>query len=236
MVAKSYQSMKQVSAPFNENGKMYVIVQKDNGTTKKVRWYNENEYAKMYAADPVQPTDGTNYRRLLGFGYAGYITIFRGYSNDLEWWFDHSVARYHCIFGWYVVSDDAVPIDLPNAVQPVRLDWDRVGDGVRLRGADEVRAAVNAVLYGESKSQYQGSVGDRFDLTITVINSQVSETKYGNLTTHTFEDSEGNQYLWITGAKNWEKGAVKTIRASIKEHKIINNIQTTILTRCVETK
>ena len=40
MVAKSFQSMKQMGEPFVEKGKMYVNVQNEKtGTIRKVRWY-----------------------------------------------------------------------------------------------------------------------------------------------------------------------------------------------------
>lgn len=235
MVAKTYQSWKQISPPFEEKGRMYILVQKPGtGASKKVRWYSDAEYSKMYAADPVEPTGNTNHRKILGFGDAGYITIFRGYTDDLEWWFDRSVARFHRIWGWYIVSDDIVPIDLPATVEPVRLDWTLVGTGVSLINEEGVRAAVNNLLYGVSNSAYQGQVGDRLDLTLTVIASKKAETKYGHVTEHIFEDSEGNHYLWNTSAKSWNVGDVKTLRGSVKEHKIINNIQTTVLTRCNE--
>ena len=49
MVAKSFQNMKQLGEPFNEKGKMYVNVKNEkSGTVRKVRWYTESEYAKMY--------------------------------------------------------------------------------------------------------------------------------------------------------------------------------------------
>ncbi len=234
MVAKSYQSMKQVTAPFNENGKMYVIVQKDNGTTKKVRWYNESEYAKMYAADPVQPTDGTNYRRLLGFGDAGYITIFRGDQEKWEYWFNRSIARYCVHWGWYIVSTDPIPVDLPADLEPVKLLWNVVGNDKSLKDEASVRTAVQSLLSGSHPSTFQGKIDERVELTITVIKSEQTENYFGKKAHHVFADEYGNHYVWDTTAKFWAEGSVKRVRATIKEHKVINNIQTTVLTRCME--
>ena len=94
------------------------------------------------------------------------------------------------------------------------------------------------MLYGSHPSTFQGNVGDRLELTMTVIKLDQKEKFFGGKSSksaiHTFEDSCGNHYLWDTGAKCWAEGSVKTLRGTVKEHKIINNIQTTILTRCIE--
>jgi hypothetical protein len=48
MVAKSYQGLKELSEPFEKNGKMYITIETKSGLSKMVRWYSEREYAKMY--------------------------------------------------------------------------------------------------------------------------------------------------------------------------------------------
>ena len=55
MVAKSYQTLEIVQEPFSENGRLYVKVKTKKGTIKKVRWYSEAEYARMYPdAEPQE--------------------------------------------------------------------------------------------------------------------------------------------------------------------------------------
>ena len=94
MVAKSFQSMKQLGEPFCEKGKMYVKVQNEkSGTVRKVRWYTEAEYAKMYGEKVEAPAKVSSVQKqVLGFE-KGYVTIFKGdtYAN-LEW-FQKSIAR-----------------------------------------------------------------------------------------------------------------------------------------------
>ena len=46
MVAKTYQSWKKLSEPFMENKRLYIMVERPKGGEKKVRWYNEAEYAR----------------------------------------------------------------------------------------------------------------------------------------------------------------------------------------------
>ena len=46
-VAKTYESLEMQGEPFKENGRMYVNVMTSKGL-KKVRWYSDNEYQRMY--------------------------------------------------------------------------------------------------------------------------------------------------------------------------------------------
>ena len=127
MVAKSFQSMKQLGDPFCEKGKMYVNVQNEqSGTIRKVRWYTEAEYAKMYGEKVDAPAKVfKTQKQVLGFEN-GYVTIFKGdtYAN-LEW-FQKSIARYCKWWGWYIVSTEMIPFDLPAEVEPIQLFWDKV--------------------------------------------------------------------------------------------------------------
>jgi hypothetical protein len=128
-----------------------------------------------------------------------------------------------------------VPFDLPADVEPVELKWEVVGqENGCLRPDDQIVTAIDSVLYTNHPSVFQGNVGDRLELDITVINSKQQENHFGKYAVHIFEDACGNHYMWQTGAKFWVEGGRKHIRGSVKEHKIINNIQTTVLTRCME--
>ena len=235
MVAKSYQKLKMLSdEPYAKaNGKLYVKVLMKGGSEREVRWYNAEEYAKMYPGESVEPEMFVNQKNILGF-QEGYITIFKGNQEEHEDWFGRSIARYCRHWGWYVVSEDTVPFDLPAGLEPVELKWEMVGRGTALKNDEEVRAAVSSLLYGTHPSTFQGHIGDRLELKITVIKSYQTENHFGKTAHHIFEDANGNHYAWDTGAKFWAEGSIKTIRGSVKEHKIINNIQTTVLTRCLE--
>lgn len=239
MVAKSYQTLPMVGQPFQKaNNKMYATVVMKNGSHKDVRWYDEEEYYKMYPEDRPEEKLFTNQKRILGFD-EGYITIFKGDIEKYEWWFERSIARFHRVWGWYIISTEMIPFDLPADIEPVQLFWDKVGQSTgELRDEETVAAVVNSMLYGSHPSTFQGNVGDRLELTVTVIKLDQKEKFFGGKSSksaiHTFEDACGNHYLWDTGAKCWAEGSVKTLRGTVKEHKIINNVQTTVLTRCLE--
>lgn len=237
MVAKSYQTMKQLGEPFSEKGKMYVNVQNEKtGTVRKVRWYTEEEYAKMYNEKPNKPKEFKSQKQVLGFEN-GYITIFKGdtYAN-LEW-FQRSIARYCKWWGWYIVSTEAVPFDLPVGIEPVELKWELVGEEEGMLKPDaEVKRAVESILYDKGNSEFVGSVGERLDIEVTVTAARQMNGYYGPCTVHYMEDAAGNQYLWNTSAKSWEVGDVRHIKGTVKEHKVIKNVSTTILTRCTIVK
>ena len=240
MVAKSYQKMTILDQPYiKPNGKMYVKVLKESGgAPREVRWYSKEEYYKMYPDNRPEEKLFTNQKSILGF-QEGYIWIFKGDQEKHEEWFNHSIARFHCIWGWYIISTDMLPFDLPVDLEAVRLNWDRVGEPTgELKPEAAVKAELTSLLYSAHPSVYQGAVGDRLDLNVTVIKTVQQDKFFGGKSTkntiHTFEDACGNHYLWDTSAKNWAEGSVKNIRGSVKEHKIINGIQVTVLTRCIE--
>lgn len=233
MVAKSYQNLKQVCEPYLKSGRMYVKVQQGNNQ-REVRWYTEEEYAKMYGIKVEKAV--TPQKKILGFEN-GYITLFKGdtYAN-LEW-FQRSIARYHRVWGWYIVSTDTIPLDLPEGLTPVELRWEQVGDenGI-LYDDNTVRKVVDDLLYEKSNSKFQGSVNERLDLVVTVTKAIHGENYFGNYTLYEMVDNDGNVYVWKTSSKDWEVGTVKHIKGTIKEHKTYKNTDKTILTRCQEVK
>lgn len=234
MVAKSFQSMTQIGEPYMSNGKMYVQVKNEKtGTLRQVRWYTEEEYTKMYSdKTEKQLITPKTQKEALGFDH-GYITIFKGntYAN-LEW-FKKSVAKYCKMWGWYVVSTETVPFDLPIGITPIELKWEAVGEDSGMLKPDHIiKGAVESLIYDESNSQFVGAVGERIEIEVTVIAARHQDGYYGPSTVHHMEDAAGNRYLWNTGSKSWEVGDKRHIKGTVKEHKVIKNVNTTILTRC----
>lgn len=234
MVAKSFQSMQQLGEPFLEKDKMYVQVKNEKtGTIRKVRWYTELEYAKMYGEKIEKPvSEFIHQKQALGFE-KGYITIFKGdtYAN-LEWFRD-SIARYCKWWGWYIVSTDEIPQDIPEGIIPVQLAWELVGtEQGCLKSDKEVKIGVESVLYESSNSEFIGSIGERLTLTLKVIAAHQTDGAYGLSTVHYLEDEGGNRYLWNTSAKSWNPEEQYELKGTVKDHKIVKNVKTTILTRC----
>ena len=238
MVAKSYQGMELVTEPYDVNGRMYVKVKNEKtGTVRQVRWYTEAEYKKMYPNEPIDHSNDKFYKsqkEVLGFK-AGFITIFTGNTYEHKEWFKEIGCTYRKFWGWGLPGDIEVPSILPEGVTPVRLDWDMVGaDDEVLKPDEQIRKIIDGLIYEPSNSQYQGNIGDRIVVEVTVTKALHLNGYYGPSTMHIMNDTDGNEYVWTTAATSWAEGSVKTIRGTIKDHKEYKNTKQTVLTRCTE--
>lgn len=236
MVAKSYQSLEILGEPFVSNGRWYVNVLTKKGTPKQVRWYSEKEYQRMYPDEKVQ-TDSIiriNQKKILGFE-KGYITIFKGNTYEEKEYFQMSSARYCKFWGWYFISTEEIPDDLPEDVEPIRLPWELVGqEDNTLKSDDQVRIAVESLIYDDDDSVFIGEIGERLELVLTVEKAIPLEGYYGNSTMHVMRDYDGNCFIWTTAAKSWEPETEHHLVGTVKEHKTYRNVKQTILTRCRE--
>ena len=144
-------------------------------------------------------------------------------------------ARYSRLWGWYFISTEPIPDDIPADVEPLRLDWELVGnsDGT-LKSEREVTEAVESLVYEEDLSEYQGEVGDKIEVFVTVEKAIALDGYYGPSTMHIMRDDDGNCYVWTTSAKSWEAGSEHLIAGTIKELKQYKGTKQTVLTRCRE--
>lgn len=89
----------------------------------------------------------------------------------------------------------------------------------------------------ESKSEYQGQVGSRLVVEVESVKCVTSwESTFGYYPTTTYiwkiTDKQGNIYTWKSS--NWmdEQNPPKTIKGTVKEHKVFREVKQTELTRC----
>lgn len=239
-VAKSYQELEIIGDVFVSSGRQYVNVKLKSGKLKTVRWYSDAEYRKMYpeavavdrSADPYFKPQ----KEVLGFT-KGYITIFKGDTYSEIDWFRASIARYTRWWGWYIISTEEVPADLPEGITPIQLPWELVGqeDG-NLKPEHLVKEAVESIIYDESESEYVGSIGERLELFLTVEKVIELDNNFGRSSMHIFKDDCGNSYVWTTASKTWSVGSEHHIKGTVKDHRKYRNQCQTILTRCLEVK
>lgn len=242
MVAKSYQDLEIIGDVFVSSGRQYVNVKLKSGKTKTVRWYSDKEYAKMYPEAPAVSHSTDPYYKpqkdVLGF-VNGYITIFRGdgMNEENEYFKMGKMFRYCRWWGWYVCSNEALPEDLPAEADPVVLKWEIVGnpDG-KLRPDAEVERAVGNLLYPPVAHEFNVSIGQRIELTVTVEKNIPLENNYGVSHLHRMITEDGNIYVWTTAAKNWSVGSEHHIRGTIKDLRDYKGEPQIILTRCIEVK
>ena len=235
MVAKSFQSLEILDEPHAVGGKpaLYVTVRTKTGGTRVVRWYSDKEYAKMYpgeapaATQPLRPL-----KEVLGFE-KGYITIFKGNTYEDRDYFKLNAARYHKLWGWYFISTDELPTDIPEDVTPIRLNWEDIStDDNTLKNDAAITAAVESLIYEPDDSEYQGEIGDKLELVVVVEKAIALDGFYGASTMHIMRDYDGNCYVWTTSARNWEPQTEHHIIGTVKDHKIYKGTKQTVLTRC----
>lgn len=234
--AKSYQNLNLLGEPFLENNRYYVMVQAKSGP-KKVRWYSDAEYAKMYPEEPaaagkkVRPWWGPQ-KDVLGF-QKGFIWILQEPDEEAEEWLIlNGHANGTKFWGRCVYSQDG-PIETPFHIKLIKLYWDDVGDpDGYLKPDDEVYRAVDEARYGKVESYWAGQVGDRIEKELTVLKKAKKETQWGHQVDHIFQDAEGNQYEWITTAKDLEIGATYQVKGTVKELLTKKGRKITNLTRC----
>lgn len=131
MVAPSFQNFEFLTEPYSTNGKMYIRVRNPKTKTERqVRWYTEKEYYKLYPEEKVKSNSNDKYYRplkeVLGFN-KGYITLIRGDIDNNFGWLANSIARYHKYWGWYIVSTENVPDDIPFGLNFYQLNWESIG-------------------------------------------------------------------------------------------------------------
>lgn len=242
MVAPSFQKMKQLGEPYAAGGKMYVKVENPKtGTIRQVRWYTDIEYDKIYKpTEKLLEANEWNWRKALGFSQ-GPITIFSGDMDMDDEWASSTQARYHVIWGWYFPSEFAVPGDIPIHAGALKtLSWEQIAnEHGQMLPKPEIRRIVDEIRFGNnSKSQFQGSIGERFDRILTLQTIETFASNYGRGIgyTYTFKDKDENIYVWITSAKVLENNKTYAVRGTVKEYQTKKGVHQTVLTRCIVTE
>lgn len=231
--AKKYMYLEH-DEPFRENGRMYVNVclsPTGMGQCKKVRWYTDAEWERMYAKPAKKVVD---YRDILGFKEAGYITVYYGetYPN-LAWFKERPECRYSKIFGWYTPSDEEVCEEIPEGVKIALLHWDDIKNEFNEVDEDKATAAIAEFKYEDVESgEYVGEIGDRDVFELRIKKAIALYGYYGISTMHIMEDADGNTFVWTTAAKSLAVGETYRLKGTIKDHKEYKGVKQTILTRC----
>lgn len=236
-VAKTYQSYETLGEPFQENKRWYVNITTTKGI-KKVRWYSDAEYARMYPDDnPAKDLMDFNARHAFGFDEKGYITIYKGDPELIKRWVenDHTNIWYNLTFQYYTPSKFPTP-KVINGIEPIQLKWEDVMDhDDRMRPHEEITKMVNSLISVRTSSNvstFQGEEGTWLEKEVTIKENLAREDHFGEKHTHFMCDAEGNTYVWETGAKNLEVGMAVKLKMKVKAHKEINGEKCTIVWYC----
>lgn len=232
-VAKTYAKMSLIGEPFQENGRMYIYVAAPKGQ-KKVRWYSEAEYRRMYPDVVLTQTNVTfNARHAFGFD-EGYITLYKGHNVKTWAEEDRTNIWYNLIFGYYTPGKFDLPT-MKEDITPIQLKWEEIMDHDNImKPYEEVQKIVSSLINDESTSVYQGEINDWLEKKVTIRENTTREDHFGEKHTHYMVDSENNTYLWETGAKNIACNETVYLKMKVKEHKEINGEKVTVVWYCKE--
>ena len=244
-VAPTFQKYEMLSTePYEVSGRLYVRVRHPKTRNERqVRWYSDKEYAKLYSeilvVNEVESIYTRPQKEVLGF-QKEYITIFKGDQEIHAEYLRDSNARYTRWWGWYIVSTEDIPADLPTDLIPIQLMWEDVGEANgRLKPEAQIKRVIDSLFYdADDNSQFMGKIGERLDLVVVLRNSIVLENNFGCSTMYCFDDLEGNHYLWTTSSKGLFSTQKEQyhIRGTVKSHQTYKNKKQTVLLRCTEVK
>ena len=87
----------------------------------------------------------------------------------------------------------------------------------------------------ESKSEWQGEIGSRIEIKVTVNKAIPCSNAYGSSNLYTMTDEDGNIYKWFT-AKVLTEGQTYHFRATVKDHSEYKGEKQTVITRAMIVK
>ncbi len=233
MVAKSFQTLEQVGDVFIENKRSYINVRTKTGTLRKVRWYSDQEYARLYPSDTIkEPKRLRPLKDVLGF-VNGTITVYAGDCESERDWFIENHAQFNRYWGWFFPSDMTVPEECPEGLKPVIIRWEDVFmDENHTLPESVVAEKMNELKSVYSTSQYVGELGSRITRNVTVKYCGYRNGLFGSSYFNIFKDEDGNTIIWGTTARSFSVGCKIRITGTVKEHKIYNGEKETILRNC----
>lgn len=204
--------------------------------SQEVRWYSDEERARMDAQTEARTVARRQLQELEalrragaeynGFGN-GYIIAIYGNTYPIKDELKAAGARFNSALGWYFQEEEKVPEKFSS--QSVKITWDMVSKDNRILSEIEIREIIlKAIPKEESRSQYQGKVGERLR------GLELEVTRFwdgGGYYVHTMEDMFGNIYTWMTSARALEQSTWVRMDATVKKHDEYKGVKQTHLSR-----
>lgn len=229
--------------------------------SKWVKAYTPEEYDKYMAAQKrakekreakreaeiadLEAKSEENKKELLAkWGYdtenpCVYI-ITGGNTYDVKEEIKESGGRYNSILGWYYTTNNEPPQGFITVSIPVDdlYDWNSLTKKLVLKD-DAETIVTNAIDINtpDSPSNFVGEIKERMrNLKVTLVSVRPIESRYGCSTLFTF-DYNDNILVWFTTSPPDEDHAIVgheyLLTATVKDHKIYQNIKQTLVNRCV---
>lgn len=217
---------------------------------KEVRWYTEAQRASMDKAAEKRKQEKEEKREkydfrinahsAFGFGDDNYIMLLIGKHDDIMTWRD-TLPQYSIFwneyFHWYIPSANYSNLSIPENMKVVKLTWDMVAaDDKHIIDKEEVKHIVRDMTVEDSKSEWQGEVGEWLTKTVIVKKNVTLEDRYGIKHLHVLWDENENEYVWSSTSKDYKVDETITLKMKVKEHKEYEGTKQTVVWYCKEAK
>lgn len=145
------------------------------------------------------------------------------FSRELGWHFSEQVTGYACI---EITADEVISDE---------LDW-WYGKPF-FKFSENTAEIVKAKMpKKEICSEYVGNIGDKVSVDLMLKRVYSYETSFGyriqTVYINSFEDEDGNVYVWKTQSWSGEEQKIYGVSGTIKDHSEYKGIKQNILTRC----
>lgn len=172
------------------------------------------------------------------FDADGFTYLFKGNTYERKEEIKAQGAKFHNALGWHIARPvdgfEFVKVHIDDIATPA-LAW---GYTITAK-KDDIDALKNPPQEKANTSQHVGTIGERTSFDVTLTHRTFWETHVVAWQTqtqylHTFEDADGNVFIWKTTNSLYklEVGDKITIRGTIKEHSEYNEVKQTVLQRC----
>lgn len=171
------------------------------------------------------------------FDADGFTFLFTGDTYNHKDEIKAHGALYHAALGWHisrpVFGFDFVKVHIDDIATPTLYGY------MITATVDDINKIKNPKQDEPTRSEHVGEVGTRISIDVTLKHRAFWETHVVSWQTqtqylHTFEDADGNVFIWKTtnSLSKIDVGDKITIRGTIKEHSEYNNVKQTVLQRC----
>jgi len=133
-------------------------------------------------------------------------------------------AKFHSNIGWYFSAK-------PENYETVEITEE---EALEIEGFSvEVKNVKHLIPARFSKSEFQGNIGDKITIEVTLKRSHTFESQFGIKYIYILQDNNGNLYKWSTTKYlDFNYGDKFIISGTVKDHSEFRGEKQTELTRC----